>query len=95
MIAFFGLFPCKEHLAKTEKLWEETQEADGSEEYGAPKHPKAADQCTLYPIRESLLKKSLEDVKESTETKTKTERNCSPENLWPKDHLGSCRCLRI
>lgn len=94
-LCFFGLFSCKEHLVKTEKVWEETQEADGSEEYGPLKHPRAADHCTLYPIWESLLKKSLENVKESTETKTKTERNCSLEDLWPKDCLGSCRCLRI
>lgn len=37
---FRGLFPCKEHLAKTEKLWEETQEADGSEEYSTPETPQ-------------------------------------------------------
>lgn len=47
---FLGLFSCKEHLAKTERFWGETQEADGSEGYRAPKHPRVADQCTLYPI---------------------------------------------
>ena len=39
MVAFWGLFLCKEHLAKTEIMGRNT-EADGSEEYGAPETPQ-------------------------------------------------------
>lgn len=55
MVALFGLFSCKEHLAKTEKLWEETQEADGSEEYRALKGCRS-----MYTL--SYMRVSVEEI---------------------------------